>query len=97
MNSLQSRKQLLIVESELNRAQLTEDWQAMTGEVHALTQKAKTIGSFASVATLLASLLFLRRKKSAPATETSPWWQAALKGTGLVASLWQMLRSPPKS
>jgi hypothetical protein len=97
MNSLQSRKQLLIAESELNRAQLTEDWHMMAGEVHALNQKAKTIGGLASVATLLASLFFLRRKKSAPTAETTPWWQAVLKGTGLVASLWQMFRTPPKS
>ncbi len=97
MNPLESRKQLLIAESELNRAQLAEDWRTLAGEVHVLTQKAKTIGGLASGATLLASLLFLRRKKSAPSAETSPWWQVALKGTGLVASLWRMFRTPPKS
>ena len=97
MNSLESRKQLLIAESDLNRAQLAEDWHTMAGEVHALTQKAKTISGLASGATLLASLLFLRRKKSPSASETPPWWQAALKGTGLVASLWRMFHTPPKS
>jgi hypothetical protein len=97
MNALESHKKLLIAESELNRAQLAEDWQAMTGEVHALTHKAKTIGSLASAATLVASLVFLRRKQSAPAGEKSSWWQAALKGAGMAASLWRMFRTPPKS
>ena len=87
MNSLASRKQLLIAESELNRAQLVREWQTMAGEVHALTQKAKTVGGLASVATLLASLLFLRRNKPATTAVTSPWWQAARKGMGLLASL----------
>ena len=29
LNPLESRKQLLIAESELNRAQLVQEWQAM--------------------------------------------------------------------
>jgi len=97
MNSLDSHKKLLIAESELNRAQLVQEWRAMADEAHALTHKAKTIGGFASAATLVASLLLLRRKKSVPAAEPTPWWQAALKGGGMVASLWRMFRTPPKS
>ena len=55
MNPLESRKQLLIAESELNRAQLVQEWQVMTGEVRSLTSQARTIGSIASaVATLVA-------------------------------------------
>ncbi len=97
MKPLESRKQMLIAESDLNRAQLAKEWQAMSGEVHALARKAKTIGGFASIATLVASLVLLRRKKSEPSGAKSSWWQAALKGTGVVASLWQMFRSRPKS
>jgi hypothetical protein len=97
MNSLASRKQLLIAESDLNRAQLGEDWHMMVGEVHSLAQKAKTIGGYASAATVLASLLFLRTKKSAPTAPKSSWWQTALKGTGVVSSLWQMFRTPPRT
>ena len=48
MNSIQSRKKMLVAESELNRAQLFHDWQTMTEEVHALTKQARTIRSFAS-------------------------------------------------
>jgi len=97
MKPLESRKQLLLAESELNRAQLAKELQAMTGEINALVRKAKTLGGFASVATLMASLVFLRRKKSAPDAEKSSWLQTILKGTGVVTSLWQMFRSRPKS
>ena len=43
MNPLESRKQLLIAESELNRAQLVQEWQTMTDEVHSLVNQARTI------------------------------------------------------
>jgi len=97
MNSLESRKQLLVAESELNRAHLAQDWQMLADEIHGLTHKAKTIGGLASAATLLASLLFLRRKKTAPTAGKSPWWQTTLKSVGLVSSLWQLFRNRPKT
>ena len=93
MNSLASQKQMLIAESELNRAQLVQDWQTMAGEVHALTHQARTIGSFASAAaSLVAGLASFRRKKSAPASEKPSWWQTILKGAGLVSTIWSEFR-----
>ena len=50
MNPLQSRKKLLLAESELNRAQLVQEWRTLADEVHALTTQAKTIGAIASAA-----------------------------------------------
>ena len=96
MKPLESRKQLLIAESELNRAQLVEEWQTMAGEFHALTRKAKTIGGLASAATMLASLAFFRRKNAAPAAGKSSWLQTVLKGAGLATSLWRMFRNRAK-
>ncbi|MEI9960905.1 MAG: hypothetical protein WDM76_07150 [Limisphaerales bacterium] len=49
MNPLELRKRLLIEESELNRAQLVQEWHAMAHDVRSLTNRVKTIGSFASV------------------------------------------------
>ena len=68
MNPLESRKQLLIAESELNRAQLVQEWQTMADEVHSLAHQARTISSLASAAaSLVAGLASFRRKKeSAP-------------------------------
>ena len=57
LNPLASRKQLLIAESELNRAQLVQEWRAISGEVHALAIRARTISSIVSVgASLVAGL-----------------------------------------
>jgi negative regulator of sigma E activity len=96
MNPLQSRKQLLITESELNRAQLVQAWQTVSSDVHALAEQAGTIRSIASsVASLVAGLSSLRQKKSAPAAEQSPWWQTILKGAGVVGTFWQTFRAPP--
>jgi HPt (histidine-containing phosphotransfer) domain-containing protein len=94
MNSLKSRKQLLIAESELNRAQLVQEWQMMRAEVHSLTSQARTIGSIASAAaTLVAGLSSLCHKKSPPAAEKPSWWKTLLKGAGLASSFWQAFRS----
>ena len=93
MNPLESRKQLLIAESELNRAQLVQDWQAMSHDVHALARRARIIGSWASIAaSLVAGLAFFQRKKSMPAAEKPSWLQTILKGAGLVSTIWSKFR-----
>ena len=94
MNSLESRKQLLIAESELNRAQLVQEWRTMADEIHSLTSQARTVKSIVSaVATLVAGLSSLRHKKSAPDAEKPSWWKTLLKGAGLASSFWQAFRS----
>jgi hypothetical protein len=93
MNDLESRKQLLIAESELNRAHLISDWESLAGEFHALTNRAKTMGSLASAATLLISALSsFRRNKPAPAVPKTPWLQAVLKGAGMIGLFWSKFR-----
>jgi hypothetical protein len=95
MKPLESRKQLLIAESELNRAQLVREWRTMAGEASTLAHQARTISSLASAAaSLVGGLLSLRRKISAPAAEKPPWWQTILKSAGLVSTLWQSFRPP---
>ncbi|MEI6194328.1 MAG: hypothetical protein WCS42_08355 [Verrucomicrobiota bacterium] len=93
MNPLESRKQLLIAESELNREQLTQEWQAVSNDVHALASRAKTIGSIASVAAaLVAGVATFRRAKSTALAAQPSWPQTILKGAGLVSTLWQAFR-----
>jgi hypothetical protein len=95
MNRLKARKQLLIAESELNRAQLVEDWQTMADDVHALAHRAKTITFLASAAaSVIAILSSLRHRKPAPADEKSSWWKPLLKSAGLVSTVWQAFRPP---
>lgn len=89
MTSLASRKQLLIAESELNRAQLVQEWQTLAGEVQVLTSQARTISALASSAvSLISGLTAIGHKKSVPTAEKTSWWQTILKGAGLVVSLW---------
>jgi hypothetical protein len=94
LSPLETRKQLLLAESELNRAQLVQEWQAMADEVRSVADRARTIGSLASTAaSLIAGLASARRKKSAPAAKKTSWWQSLLKGAGLVSTVWQAFRS----
>jgi len=96
MNPLASRKQLLIAESELNRAQLVQGWQTMADEFHSLTKQAKTLGSIATaVATLIGGIASCRRKKEAAAEKPS-WWQSILKGVGVVSNFWSEFREQSK-
>ena len=95
MNPLASRKKLLIAESELNRAQLVQDWQTMAGKASALAAEASTIRSFASAtATLVAGVASFWRKKSPPADAEPSWLQIMLKGAGQISALWSAFRLP---
>ena len=94
MNPLESRKQLLLAESELNRAQLVGDMAALRADVRALTDRAKSFGSIASsAAVLVAGLAAFRRGKSAAAGAKPSWLQTILKGAGLISTLWLAFRS----
>ena len=97
MNPLLSRKQLLITESELNRAHLLQDWQTLAGEAHALIDQARTIRSLSKAAVSLVSvvsgLTSLCRKKPVASAEKPAWWQILLKGLGVAGSLWSEFNS----
>ena len=97
MTPLESRKQLLLAESELHRALLAQEWAALTDESAALTRQAATIGAMMSAAAaLVAGLSSLGGKKSAPPAEKSSWVQTLLKGAGLLATLWPVFCPPPR-
>ena len=94
VNPLESRRQLLVAESDLNRAQLVQEWVAMTAGVRTLTGRVKTYGSLASsVALLVAGLAAFRRGKSGDAGVKPSRWQTLLKGAGLVSTLWLAFRA----
>ena len=94
LNPLMLRKQLLIAESELNRAQLVANMTALTADVYAITDRAKTFGSIASSAAVLVAGLAAFRRGQAVETESSPSWrQTLIKGAGLASTLWLAFRS----
>jgi hypothetical protein len=93
LNPLESRKRLLIAESELNRAQLVQEWQTMADGVRSVADEASTISSLAlAAASLIAGLASFRRTRSAPADEKPSWWQTLLKGAQWAGSLWSEFR-----
>jgi hypothetical protein len=97
MSPLESRKQLLVAESELNRAQLIEDWQAMTDGVRTLGSRVKSVTSLASAAALFVSgvSVFRRGQESSHGKKPS-WLQTAFKGTQIASSLWLAFRERPR-
>ena len=97
MNPLESRKKLLLAESELNRAQLVEEWQTMADDVHSLANRARNITTFASAAaSLFGGLALFRRKTTAPSAEKTPWLQTALKRVGQISAIWSAFRPRPR-
>jgi hypothetical protein len=94
MSPLQSRKQLLIAESELNRALMVGDVTALKADMRTFTHRAKSLSSIASsAALLLAGLMSLRHGKPAEAATKQSWWQKILKGAGLISTIWLAFRS----
>jgi len=97
MRPLQLRKQLLLAESELNRAQLEQDCLALQVEVQAYTHRMRTVGRVVTITTtLLALLAAWRRPAAAPVVQKPSWLQTFLKGAGLLATFWTA-GQPPKS
>jgi hypothetical protein len=98
MKSLESRKQLLIAESELNRAQLVQEWRTMTGNVHSLADQARTLRGFASAAvTLMAVMASCRNSAAAPAAEKPSWVQTLVKVAAMVSTLWSAFSARRKT
>ena len=94
LNPLESRKQLLVAESELNRAGLSEECQAMARSVRDLAHQVKTIAAWASSAALVvAGLSTLRRDSPRSGTVKSSWFQKILKGARMASTLWLALRA----
>jgi len=91
--TLELQKQLLIAESEVNRAQLSQEWRKMAHGVHGLADWAKTIAARASLAALLAAgLSTFRHSKVTAAKEKSSWFKRVLKGAQLAGSILLALR-----
>jgi hypothetical protein len=91
VNPVQARKQLLIAESEINRAEMLLEWQEVSGGVRAFTNRVKSVGSLASAATLLVSAFPFR--KAEPSTAKSSWVNTIFKGAKLAGSVWLAWRS----
>jgi hypothetical protein len=82
------RKDLLIAESELNRAQLMNEWEAAAEWHRTLSAGARTVGVVASAAALLASgVRAFRSKRGSQNGGEVAWLQPVIKSAGIIASL----------
>ena len=94
INPLDLRKQLLIAESEINRAQLRQEWETLAAGLGGLADRAKTISTYASVmAALLAGLAVFRRGNAVPGDAKRSWIRTAIKGLRVAASIWLAFRA----
>ena len=94
LSPLASRKQLLVAESELNREQLSAEWQAMAHGVRNFAHRTKTMVAWASSTVLLAAgVAALRRAPPRSNDAKSSWLQKILKGARVASTLWLAFRS----
>jgi hypothetical protein len=95
MSPLQSRKLLLIAESELNRAQLAQEWETLTEGARAVAGHARSFNEIASAAAVVVSALTaFRHSKSAQPAAKQSWLRTFIKRAGLVLALWRAFRAP---
>jgi hypothetical protein len=94
VNPLESRKRLLIAESELNRVQMVGDMAALRTVIRTLTGRVKFFGSLASASALLVAGLAAFRRGRSMDTGAKPFWLRTLfKGAGVVSTLWPAFRA----
>jgi hypothetical protein len=90
--ALALRKQLLITESELNRAHLSDECRVMTEGARRGAQQARNVIAWMSVPTLVAAgLLLLRRNRIVSTGEKPSWFKRALKVARLASSVFLAL------
>ena len=89
LSSLAARKQLLIAESEVNRARLSQEWQALSGELGGLTERVQSFSKLTATATsLLMGLAVLRREASTPTEQKKSWLRKIIGGARLATAVW---------
>ena len=90
LGPLQSRKQLLVAESELNRAQLSEEWHATAHGIRGLTHQAKTIAAWApAVALAVGAVAAWRRRRATGITSKTPWFTRIVDGACMASTMWR--------
>jgi hypothetical protein len=97
LTPLESRKQLLLVESELNRAQLLNELRDFKNEIHQLKDQVQAAGSLVASAAKLANTFSaigntFNRDDGGEKPKQS-WISTLFKGARAGVSIWSALRS----
>jgi hypothetical protein len=98
LTTLEVRKQLLIAESEVNRAGLLKDVEHLKSEVHHFKKQVAAVGTVASSAALLATAVsFFRRRFMKPQTadgrKKTSWMGTAIDAASAGAFLYSKIKS----
>jgi hypothetical protein len=98
LRTLESRKQALLAESEVNRIELLKDFDALKTEANRIKKQLRAAGSIASSAAILTAVAAMMRRRQPespkPDNHAKPSWvNAALNGAQVGASLFFKLRS----
>ena len=94
MTAIESRKRLLIVESEINRVQMTGRIATLSAEMRAIGDRTRSLQSVASsAAVLVAGLAAFQRNKPGEPGEKKSWLQTLIRGAGLVSTVWLAFRA----
>jgi hypothetical protein len=100
LTPLESRKQLLLVESELNRAQLLNELRDLNQEIHHLKTQVQSAGtlisSAAKLATTFSAIGSAFTHRDAGENRKSSWLATLINGARTAATIWGTIRSQMK-
>jgi hypothetical protein len=90
LNNILLRKQLLIAEAEVHREQMRQDIQVISRAVNGMGRKAKSIGTVASVVSLVGGgFTALRAVRKSSHNGHPSLFSRLFSGAGLASTLWQ--------
>jgi hypothetical protein len=90
--TLESRKRRLIAQSELNRAQLFEEWRTLAHGAGHLAHRAKTIGAWTSAAALMVGGVAGPRRGPRVRGMEAGRFPRILNGVRLASAIWLAFR-----
>jgi hypothetical protein len=97
LTPLESRKQLLLVESELNRAQLLNELRELNGEIRHIKSQVQAVGSLVSsaakVATTFSAIGDVFTHSDTGENGKHSWFSTLMNGARTGAAIWGAMRS----
>ena len=99
LTPLEARKQMLILESELNRVLLVKEVEEFGGEIREVALRAQHVKSVISTAADLAGAFSTLRQAFAPRAEggaKTGWFSKFMSTARAGASIWQAFRGREK-
>jgi hypothetical protein len=100
LTPIESRKQLLLVESELNRVQLVNELHELKHEIRHVKKQVETLGAIASsvakLATTFSAIGSAFTHRGSDEKKKSSWISTLVNGARAGASIWSAFKSDSK-